>query len=160
MMDEATIRLALRVTARTSFAFFLSAFAGAALAARWPGRFTEWLTLQRRTLLVALAVSHTVHLAAIGALGAVTNGKAWKDAGLSSALGGGAAYLLIYAMALWPSRQQLNSIGMYWVWAIFFVTYAPRVVLESLYYLPFAILLVAALALRVLAPHRRGTSLC
>ena len=156
MMDEEIIRLALRVTARTSLIFFLGAFAGAALAVQWPGGFTTWLARRRRTWLVALAASHTVHLAAIGALGAVTNGKAWKDAGISSALGGGVAYLLIYVMALRPGRDRLNSIGMYWVWAIFFISYASRAAVESFSYLPLVLLLAAALALRVLGRPPRG----
>ena len=157
MMDEPLIRLAIRVTARTSLLFFLGAFAGATLAAWWPGQFTAWLSRRRRALLVALAASHTVHLAAAAALGAVTHGKSWKDAGISSFVGGGLAYVLIYAMVLWPSRIWLNSIAMYWVWAIFFISYTSRTAFEFLSYLPLVLLLVAALALRVLARPARGS---
>src|SRR5262249_7823135 len=64
-MTEAGIRIALHVTARTTFVFFLCAFTGRAVRDLWPGRFSLWLAMKRDWFLLATAASHTLHLVAI-----------------------------------------------------------------------------------------------
>ncbi|HET9283209.1 MAG TPA: hypothetical protein VFR24_14715 [Candidatus Angelobacter sp.] len=64
-MNEASLRTALYLTARTTFVFFVCAFAGNALRDLWPGAISAWLSRQRNWFLLVTAASHTFHLAAI-----------------------------------------------------------------------------------------------
>ena len=61
------VRLAIRLTARTSFFLFLLAFTAAPLSRLFPGPFTRWQRANRRYLGLAFASSHAVHAAAIAA---------------------------------------------------------------------------------------------
>ncbi len=149
---------AVRITGRTSLVLFLGAFVGTALRSLWRTSLSEWVERQRGRLLIALAGSHTVHLGTIIALGAVSHGRALEQPIGPVIVFGGVAYLLIYTMAAaglkraarwtWPSRIRLNAVGMYYVWLIFLVTYAPRTA-HSLFYLPFTLVLLSALLLRL-----------
>jgi DMSO/TMAO reductase YedYZ heme-binding membrane subunit len=76
---------------------------------------------------------------------------------------GGIGYVLIAAMtatsfdrsAAWlgPRRwRRLHTIGAYYVWLVFFLSFAPRA-LSSPLYLPFALAVVAAPVLRWRAGH-------
>jgi hypothetical protein len=50
MMDETTIRVAIRATARISFVLFLGAFLGDALYRLMPADATRWLKVTRMGL--------------------------------------------------------------------------------------------------------------
>src|ERR1700751_5896460 len=65
MMDEATIRVAIRATARISFVLFLGAFLGDALYLLMPAPATRWLKANKDAFVLGFAGSHTVHLAFI-----------------------------------------------------------------------------------------------
>ena len=158
-MDETSVRLVIRITARISLLLFLGAFAGPALALLRPAGRTRWLERQRGRLLVGLAASHTAHLGAIAALATVTHGGSLRQPGMAvTILGGGVAYLFIYAMAAtartWSSHGRLHTIGMYYVWLIFFLSYGLGT-FQSLFYLLFALLLLAALIVRLCAKPAR-----
>src|SRR5262245_27239843 len=62
------VRLAIRLTARSSLALFCLAFTAGALARLFPGPFTRWQRANRRYLGLGFASSHAVHAAAIVAL--------------------------------------------------------------------------------------------
>src|SRR5215472_17933585 len=68
MMDETTIRVAIRATARISFVLFLGAFLGDALYRRMPAAATRWLKANKDGFTLGFAGSHTVHLVFILAL--------------------------------------------------------------------------------------------
>jgi methionine sulfoxide reductase heme-binding subunit len=68
MMDEMTIRVVIRTTARISFVLFLGAFLGNALYGLVPAPATRWLKANKDGLTLGFAGSHTVHLAFILAL--------------------------------------------------------------------------------------------
>jgi len=68
MMDETTIRVAIRATARISFVLFLSAFLGNAFYSLVPAASTRWLKANKDGFTFGFAGSHTVHLAFILAL--------------------------------------------------------------------------------------------
>ena len=70
-MDETTIRVAIRATARISFALFLGAFLGDAVYRLMPAAATRWLKAHRDGFTLGFAGSHTVHLAFILILAAV-----------------------------------------------------------------------------------------
>jgi methionine sulfoxide reductase heme-binding subunit len=65
MMDEMTIRVAIRATARMSFILFLGAFLGNAFYSLVPAATTRWLKANKDRLTLGFAASHTVHLAFI-----------------------------------------------------------------------------------------------
>lgn len=167
-MDEAAIRLTLRVTARTTFVFFVCAFAGNALRDLFPGKLFIWLAAKRDAFLLAMAASHTVHLAAIIALFQLLGSSRLK---LTTVLGGGLVYMLIYALAIGAvmrlrgleARSLLGSPGfeavaLYLIWLVFALAFVPRIVSGWPVYSLFSVVALAALLIRVacLVRHRRS----
>jgi hypothetical protein len=160
---EEGIRAVIRLTARTSFVLFTTAFAASALARRWPGPATRWMLANRRQIGVSFAASHLVHLVAILALSRLT--PVFSDATvLIAALG----YVAIAAMtatsfdrtAAWlgPRRwRRLHLTAGYYIWAVFLASYLPRTIIESPAYAPFVVVLLAVLALRLTAGRRTVT---
>jgi len=158
-MDEAAIRLALRVTARTTFVFFACAFAGSALRDLFSGRFFTWLATKRDAFLVAMAVSHTVHLAAIVALFQLLGSSRLK---LTTVAGGGLVYLLIYAVAIGAIMRlrgrepqsllgspRFEAVALYLIWVIFALAFVPRAISGWPVYSFFSAVALAALCIRV-----------
>lgn len=154
---EEGARAVLRLTARTSFLLFTTAFAASALARRWPGRTTRWLLANRRQIGVSFAVSHLVHLCAIVALSRYT--PIFTDATVAIAVLG---YVAIAAMAatsfdrtaawLGPRRwRRLHLTAGWFIWFVFVASYLPRTILESPAYAPFVLVLLAVLGLRLRA---------
>jgi methionine sulfoxide reductase heme-binding subunit len=167
-MDEAAIRLALRVTARTTFIFFICAFAGSALRDLFPGRLSIWLAAKRDAFLLAMMASHTVHLAAIIALFQLLGSSRLK---LTTVLGGGLVYLLIYALAIGAMMRlrglevrsflgspRFEAVALYLIWLIFALAFGPRMVSGWPVYSLFSVMALAALFIRVacLFRHRRA----
>jgi hypothetical protein len=164
---EVGLRTVVRNTARTSFIFFVSAFIARALHTLWQTRASLWLSDNQPYLYASFAASHLIHAAAIFALAAATHGESLAGRSATTLIGGGGsvAYLFI-ALAAAPafpraatwigSRPRLNAVrafGLYYVWVIFMFSYGGRAV-QSSFYMPFALTLVAALALRVVALRR------
>lgn len=165
---EAGLRLVIRGTARTSVVLFTLAFVASALARTWPSPASRWLLANRRYLGVSFAVSHLAHLLAIIQLTGWSVRGFFAQAGVVLGLLGGFGYLFIAAMAAtsfdrsaaWLGArrwQRLHTTGVYYLWGIFFVTFAPRAPAAPLLYGPFALALLAALALRLRA-RRAGTA--
>ena len=164
--NEEGMRSLVRASARTSFVFFVCAFAGPALEGfRRTLSFGRWARENRPYLLASLAVSHTAHALALAGLAHVTGGESLGQRTAFDYVGGGLAYVLIYAMAATSfygregrARQMIHAFGMYYVWVVFMNSYGGRA-LESAPYVPFALVLVAALGARVYASLRAGPDL-
>lgn len=165
-INEEGLALAIRSTAQTSFALFMSAFVASALLKLWPTHFTKWLRGNRRYLGVSFAVSHTFHVLAITALAVHSSGRSIQDRDMFELSAGALGYAFIYAMAItsfdrtarWlgPERWRiLHRVGLYYIWAIFMVSYGGRA-LFSASYRPVAAALIAALLLRVMAGRARN----
>jgi hypothetical protein len=165
---EQGLRAVVRNTARTSFLFFVCAFVARALHSLRRSRASLWLSENQPYLYASLAASHLVHAAAIFALAAATRGESLAGRGAATIAGGAVAYLFI-ALAAAPavpraavwieSRWRASAVrafGLYYVWAIFMSSYGGRAV-QSSFYKPFALALVAALALRVIALRRANS---
>src|SRR5262245_52580834 len=159
---EAGLRAAIRLSAKTSLALFTTAFIASSLRALWPTDLTRWLLANRRYIGVSFAASHAIHLAAILALLRVAPDF---QIGGATVFGGGLAYVFLAAMtatsfdrsAAWlgPRRWRLlHKSGMYYCWVIFFISYLPRVLVESMLYLPFVAILLGAIAVRATAWRR------
>ncbi len=162
-VDELSIRLLLRITARVSLGFFLCAFSGGALHRLWPAALTRWLADIRRHVTLGLAASHTLHLVAILAL-AITMGseRFLHEVRWAGLIGGGIGFLFIYGLAIdallcgrisWLASSRFQALAHYLIWAIFAVALVPRA-LSSMLYFPFALAVLTALALRLMAAVR------
>jgi hypothetical protein len=148
----AGLREATRWTARTSLLLFSLAFASWGLAS------TSWPARNRAGLLAALALSHGLHLLAIGALALATGGENVAHSPLSRLLGGMAAYAVIFLGAWRPAAAAVKW-GAFWVWLVFLIAYLPRAVESPAGFGPAVAILGLALAVRVagaLLPARPG----
>jgi hypothetical protein len=166
-MTEAGLRIALHLTARITFAFFVCAFTGNALRDLAPARFSLWLSRNRDWFLVTMAASHTFHLAAIIAFFQVVG---WSKLHLVTLLGGGLVYLLIYALAAAAIRRlrdghgflagslRLEAAALYLIWLIFALAFVPRIVSGWPIYSILAVAALAALVIRIacLVRHKRS----
>jgi methionine sulfoxide reductase heme-binding subunit len=167
-MDELGIRVMLRATARTTFILFVGAFVGNALRDLWPGRFSRWLATKRDWFLVGAAASHTLHLAAILALLQLMG---WSRLRLTTAVGGGLGYLLIYALAIAALRRlrgreplsplgspRFEAVALYAIWLVFALAFVPRIVSGWPIYSLLGAAALAALFVRLLclARYRRA----
>lgn len=153
------IRLAIRVTARTSLLLFCTAFAASALAGWWPSAATRALLRYRRQIGLGFAFSHALHLAAIIFFARVAPGQFHAMTNWITYLGGGLAYVLIAAMAAtsfdrtarWLGARRwrlLHGPGGYYVWLIFANSYAKRA-LHDPFYRPMLALLPVALIVKL-----------
>jgi hypothetical protein len=98
ILDETSIRLALRMQARLSFVLFIAALAGPGLRRFWPGRFSETLVRERSTLLLAFALSHFVHGIWICIFYAFTpHAFSWNLAGTTGVIAYALIGLLVFA---------------------------------------------------------------
>ena len=157
--DAAGLRLAIRLTARTSLFLFCTAFAAAALYRRWPNAATAWLRCNRRYLGLGFAASHLLHGIAIIALARFYPATFWPLVSPASFVFGGIAYVFIILMAAtsfdraarWLGERRwriLHRIGGWYIWLIFFAGEATRAPSDRAYLLPL-LLLVAVAFLRL-----------
>lgn len=128
------LRTLLTLTARLSFLIFLAIFVARPLAQIAPSRATGRLLRERRSLGVAFAAMHTVHLALIAYRYSTVPGLEYP---LVDALFGGTAYAFVYLMLLTsfdgPARalgrtawRRLHKAGLYYIGFIFIATLLPE----------------------------------
>ena len=160
-------RMLIRATARSSLLIFLAAFAASSLARLWPAPTTRWMIRNRRWQGLGFAFSHLVHLIAILWLFGVYGGET-PPPPMRTIVGGGIAYVFIALLAAtsWNGAvralgarnwQRLHKAGVWYIWLIFMVSYGGRAAINPLY-LPPAMLLVGAAALRLVASRRRAAA--
>jgi len=160
--DVDGVRAVIRFTARSSLLLFLGAFTASALARLRPSAATHWLWRHRRYLGVSFAASHAIHLAAIVAMARIAPEVFGRSTSTGTLVAGGIGYLLIAAMTatsfdravtwLGPRRwQRLHTVGVYYLWALFLITYGAAGRLATL---PEVVALLAALGLRLVARAR------
>lgn len=156
-------RAVIRTSAKTSLACFLAAFAASSLRVFWRTPFTAWLLANRRYVGVAFAASHAIHLLGIVRVAQLDPAFVLETGTL---IGGGLAYVLMFAMAatsfdgavarLGARRwKALHKTGMYYIWIIFFVSYLPRALVESRWYWIPTLALVAGIGVRAAAWERQ-----
>lgn len=159
------LRSAIRATARSSVALFLLAFTASATWRFWPNAFTRWQRQNRRYLGVSFAVSHFIHLGAILALRERAPAELADIPTMTWVLGG-FAYALIAAMTLTSfdrtaqmigprAWKTLHTVGVYYVWIVFANSYIGRALMIP-EYIPIALLVLAALGLRIAARIARA----
>jgi hypothetical protein len=163
-VEQEGLRIVIRATARTSVTLFGLAFVASSLHRIWPAAASRWLLRNRRYLGVSFAVSHFTHLLFIFALCGWSPAAVLREGGIVGVTLGGLGYVFLAAMtatsfdrtAAWlgPRRwRRLHTVGAYYLWIIFFVTFAPRVAA-----VPFTLWLLAVLALRLQARARHAAA--
>jgi sulfoxide reductase heme-binding subunit YedZ len=166
-MNEATLRLLLHLTARTTFVFFFCAFTGNALRDLWPSKISNWLARNYDRFLVAQAASHTVHLAAIIAFFCLVG---WSKLQTATLIGGGSVYFLIYALAVvaivrlsrgreWPGPIRFEGFSLYVIWLVFALAFVPRLISGWPVYSLFGIAAIVALAIRIVCKLRHNKTM-
>ena len=157
---EEGVRVVIRATARTSVGLFVLAFVAAPLARAWPTAASRWLIANRRYVGVSFAVSHLAHLLALLTLVGWSIRSFFTTAGVATGVAGGIGYLFVAAMAatsfdrtaawLGPRRwRHLHTTGVYYLWFVFFATFAPRAFAAPAFYATITLVLLAALGLRL-----------
>lgn len=157
---------AARWTARIGLPIFLLTYAASSLAKLWRNDFTRSLWQNRRWWGLGFAACHTVHLYAL--VRALDASGAQRT--FASLVPGGTAYILIALMALTSNNaamralgrgwKRLHTFGIHYVWLIFTLAYAGRLMdaekrPEAIYGVT---LCLAALATRIAARHRSRSS--
>ncbi len=153
----------IRTSAKTSLLFFSTPFIASSLRAVWRTRGTAWLLANRRYIGVSFAASHAIHLLAIVQV-ARLNPEFRFDP--TTVVIGGIGYLFLALMtatsfdrsAAWLGARRwkaMHKTGMYYLWFVFFMTYAQLAAAHPARYAPMVMLLVAALALRCAVAYRQ-----
>lgn len=158
MMDEMTIRMAIRATARISFVLFLGAFLGNALYRLVPASATRWLKANKDGFVLGFAASHTVHLVFILALvAAIGREHAFKGIMVVAFTTG---FLFIYALAagvlfrlpFWSPH--FEALAHYYLATLFVVSFTRHAITRPLFYTPFVFVAVSAVGVRIAAATR------
>jgi len=131
-VSDRGLQLAARYTVRVSFPLFLLAYLAGPFVALWRTNLTRWLQKNRRYIGINFAIAHTIHLGALTGY-FVFMGVSPDPATL---IGGGLAYVLMFAMAatsndrsvgkLGTNWRRLHSVGLHYLWFIFLITYMGR----------------------------------
>lgn len=171
--DRESTRLALRATARVSFAYFVLAFVAAPLARLHPAPWTRWLLRHRRAFGVAFGATMSVHvgcLLRLYALYAPERPPMVTDADFLIGVPGLVLVALMMATSAIAVRRRmppaawrrLHRAGIWFVWAVFFLCLVDSVGRKEtthpvLAYWAFVAVLLAAFGLRVAAWRRAGS---
>jgi methionine sulfoxide reductase heme-binding subunit len=125
-------QLAARYTARAGFPLLVLAYIARPLHQLAPSGFSKATLSRRRWIGLGFAFSHTVHLVALT--------MAFRTAGetppMITVVGGGLAYVLLYAMAFTSTAaaqramgrwwKRLHRFGIHYIWLIFAQSYLGR----------------------------------
>jgi sulfoxide reductase heme-binding subunit YedZ len=125
--------LAARWTARIGFPIFIFTYLASSLGRLWPSALTRQLWRNRRWWGLGFAACHTVHLYALVTYNRLAN----HDSSITTLIGGGGAYAIMYLMALTSNDaamralgrnwKRLHTLGSHWLWFIFTFSYFGRI---------------------------------
>ena len=125
-------QLAASWTARVGFPIFLITYSASSLYRVFPGQATRAILRNRRYWGLGFAITHSVHLYALIVYLRVSG----TPVETPTLIGGGFAYVMLYAMALtsnnWAMERldrnwkRLHRIGIHSLWAVFIFTYLGR----------------------------------
>jgi hypothetical protein len=135
VIDEETLRMLIRATARTSAVCIAFAFA----------------KIRTREFLIALPISHALHFTAILTLALITSATNAHISWLS--VGG----LAIYALMLFAAVRPNNTIAIYLLWIIFVIGFVVRDMRNPVYPVVMTMLLGAGVVRIVRAQTRSAT---
>lgn len=157
--NEESNRLVIRLTARISGILFCFAFGASAFHAWFKNSLSWWFFMNRKFWGISFAVMHLVHLGFLVFLHQYFH-PVFEQAATTSLLAGGLAYLFLVIMLLtsFPffakkitskNWKILHTIGGYWIWLIFMISYVKRIMDGSNEYIPLVLLFTITLLLRI-----------
>jgi sulfoxide reductase heme-binding subunit YedZ len=157
--SEEAVRSVIRSTAQIAVVLFVLAFSASSLQTLLRAGWTKWLLRNRRWLGLSFALAHFVHLFAIGALWFWFPEPFVADLEVTTLIFGGIAYVFLLALALTSTDaaqqklggrnwRMLHTVGSYYIWLIFALSYLPRAFEEPLPSVFFALIVIAPVALR------------
>ena len=163
-VNEASFRIAIRFTARSSCILFLLAFCASSLHRIKTTPFSNWLLSNRRYLGLSMAVSHGFHAIALAGVAILTSENMVRD-NLDANLG----YAFIILMTITSFKRPaailgrrnwriLHTLGMYYLWLSFIVAFSTRLRESWLIYPPFVLALILGLILRLI-PKKKNQKL-
>jgi sulfoxide reductase heme-binding subunit YedZ len=163
--DLASVRAAVRISARMSAVLFCLAFASSALAMFFSHAGVRWLRRNRRHVGLAFGAVHLVHAAAIATYATLHPAQfhAYMSPAMYALSGTGYAFLAALALTssnraqMWMGSQAwsaLHWVGSVYIWLSFTNGFARRAVIDPSYW-PWVGLLMAVAALRTAALVRR-----
>ena len=125
-------QLSARYTARAGFPLLILAYIARPLHQLLPSAFSKAALARRRWIGLGFAISHTIHLAALS----MALWLAGQSPELITVVGGGLAYVLLYAMAFTSTAaaqrrlgkwwKRLHRFGIHYLWLIFAQSYLGR----------------------------------
>lgn len=132
--SDVNLVVLLTLTARIAFMIYLLIFVARPLRTLLPNELTKWLVRERRSLGIAFAAVHTVHL---GLILTRHDLASLLDRPLIGTAVGATAYLLMYLMLLTsfdaPARRvgpknwrRLHKTGLYFIGFVFLATLLPE----------------------------------
>ncbi|MEM8675324.1 MAG: hypothetical protein AAGF83_15835 [Cyanobacteria bacterium P01_G01_bin.67] len=160
-INEASWRIAIRFTARTSCLLFLLAFTASSLRRLQSTPLTNWLVTNRRYLGLSMAISHGFHALAIAGVAISTSENLVRDNHHANF-----SYLFIILMAITSFKRPaatigrrnwriLHTVGMYCLWLSFLVGFSTRLSESWLIYASFTIVLLLAVILRFVSKNKQ-----
>ena len=153
-INEASFRIAIRFTARSSCVLFLLAFIASSFRRLKPTPLSNWLIANRRYLGLSMAISHGFHAVAIAGVAILTTENMVRDNH-----GANLGYLFIILMTITSFSRPaailgrrgwriLHTVGMYYLWLSFTVAFSERLNESWLLYSPFVSALILVLIVR------------
>jgi len=157
--DEESNRLVIRLTARMSGILFCFAFGASAFHAWIKNSFSWWFFMNRKFWGISFALMHLVHLGFLVLLHQYFH-PLFEKAAITSLIPGGLAYLFLTLMLLtsFPFFAKkitskhwkiLHTAGGYWIWLVFIISYATRVIDGYKEYIPLVLLFAITILLRI-----------
>lgn len=162
-LDEA-VRLGIRLTARISLVLFLITFITSSTRQILKNQFA-FLMKKRRAVGLSFAFSHLIHGILFATLYIIDPTLFFQVAQRTTIIFGGLGYVFIFVMAATSNDysvqklgikrwRTIHSVGMYYLWFIFFASYAGRVVGNG-YYMFLVGPLLGFLVLKILLKNKR-----
>ena len=167
--NEESNRLVIRLTARMSGILFCLAFGASAFHAWIKNSFSWWVFMNRKFWGISFALMHLVHLGFLVLLQQYFH-PVFEKAATTSVMAGGLVYLFLGLMLLtsFPFFAKkitskhwriLHTVGGYWIWLIFIISYVKRVIHGSNEYIPLVLLFVTTILLRIWGKWKKRKTL-
>lgn len=152
-------QLAARWTARAGFPILILTYSASSLVRLWPNERTKAVLRHRRQWGLGFALAHSIHLAALTTYSVI----AARMPTMATLVGGGGAYILMYAMVLTSNDAAMRAMGVWWkrlhragihaLWLVFAFSYFGRLFDPDLWMQGLILfsVCIAALGLRIAA---------
>ncbi len=157
--NEEGLRMLIKWSARIGLVFFCLAFGARGIHLWLKNSMSFWVLMNRRYLGVSFAIIHLIHFSFLGLLQYFFY-PVFTERSFLSFIPGGIAYVFVVLLLLTSFDQyakllskanwkKLHLFGGFWIWMIFTVRYARGAIGGEVFGIPFLILLVGIMILRI-----------